>query len=67
MGLIFAWSQALTALFLLLVAFLGLQAYIALQVIRNKRNEPLILNRTQKFYLHQWALKKFGKIHTRKD
>ncbi len=56
----------MTGLLLLLFSFLALQLYIFSSVIRNKNNEPLIFNQNQKFYIHQWALKKFGKIHTRK-
>jgi len=52
---------------LLLLAFLGIQTYIALQIFRNNRNEPFFFNRTQKFYIHQRMLKHFGWIHTRKD
>ncbi len=55
------------SLALLLVAFLGIQTYIALQVFRNKRNEPFIFNKNQKFNLHQRMLKHFGWIHTRTD
>ena len=51
----------------LLLAFIGFQIYIALQIIRTKQNQPIIFNQTQKFYIHQWMLKKFGSIHTRKD
>ncbi|KGG21570.1 hypothetical protein EV11_0639 [Prochlorococcus sp. SS52] len=51
----------------ILIAFLGIQSYIALQVFKNKRNEPFILNKTQMFYIHQRMLKYFGWIHTRKD
>ena len=52
---------------LLVLAFVGIQTYIALQIFRNKRNEPFIFNKTQKFYIHQRMLKYFGWIHTRTD
>jgi len=52
---------------LLVLAFLGIQTYVALQILRNKRNEPFIFNKTNKFYIHQRMLKHFGWIHTRTD
>ncbi len=59
--------EILITLPLLLLAFIGIQFYIALQVFKTKDNEPLVLNKTQRFYLHQRMLKHFGWIHTRKD
>ena len=55
------------ALPLILLSFLGIQTYVALQILRNKRNEPFIFNKTNKFYIHQRMLKHFGWIHTRTD
>ncbi len=52
---------------LLVLAFLGIQTYLALQILKNSRNEPFIFNKTNKFYIHQRMLKHFGWIHTRRD
>ena len=54
---------------LLLVAliFLGLQLYVLLSIVKNKKGERFFLDRTQLYAIQLRIEKLFSQIHTRKD